>query len=230
MTSTTLIDIEDVSIQYQNHLAVDQVSFEINDGDFLVIAGENGSGKSTLMKAILGLLPLKSGHIHYSSGIQNQIGYLPQVTQIQKDFPASVFEVVQSGHINQLQKGRFYTKQMKETTLKNLRLLEIDHLKDVSFKDLSGGQRQRVLLARALCATTSILFLDEPVASLDVNITQSLFELLKQLNQQHGLTIVMITHDVADIIPYASKVLRMNTHLSFYGETQDYLQAMGVRD
>ncbi|NLC41900.1 MAG: ATP-binding cassette domain-containing protein, partial [Erysipelothrix sp.] len=191
---------------------------------------ENGSGKTTLMKGILGLKPLQSGKITYPGVTPNKIGYLPQVIEIQKDFPASVMEVVLSGYVNQLNNRVFYPKSFKEKAIRNLKLLEIDHLVNTSFRNLSGGQRQRVLLARALCATETILFLDEPVASLDVNITKSLFELLGELNRKHGITIVMITHDVSDIIKYSTKVLRMNTEIDFYGSSDAYRHQFGGLD
>ncbi len=228
--SKALIECHNVSMMYQSVLAVDDVSFTIDQGDFLVIAGENGSGKTTLMKGILGLKSLYSGQIKYPGVTPNKIGYLPQVIEIQKDFPASVFEVVMSGFVNQLNNKFFYPKDFKNKAIKNMKLLEIEHLINSSFKELSGGQRQRVLLARALCATETILFLDEPVASLDVNITKSLFELLGELNRQHGITIVMITHDVSDIIQQSTKVLRMNTKIDFYGSSEDYRLQFGGLD
>ena len=228
--SKVLIDIQNVTMMYQNLIAVKDVTFTINEGDFLVIAGENGSGKSTLMKGILGLKPTYSGEILYPGVTQNKIGYLPQVLQIQKDFPASVFEVVLSGFVNQLDKSFFYTKKQKDKALKNMRLLEIEALKNKSFMDLSGGQRQRVLLARALCATETILFLDEPVASLDVNISHSLFDLLEDLNKKHNITIVMITHDVADIIDQSNRVLRLNTTMDFIGSSEAYRRKFGGMD
>lgn len=228
--SEILIKIDNVTMNYQNLLAVDDVSFTINRQDFLVIAGENGSGKTTLMKGILGLKPLASGSITYPGVTPNKLGYLPQVLDIQKDFPATVFEVVMSGYVNQLENRFFYPKHFKDKAMNNLKLLEIDHLRDTSFKELSGGQRQRVLLARALCATETILFLDEPVASLDVSITKSLFELLGELNIKHGITVVMITHDVADIIDQSTKVLRMNTNIDFYGSSEEYRKQFGGRD
>lgn len=226
----TLIEIKNVTMNYQNLVAVKDVTFNINKGDFLVIAGENGSGKSTLMKGILGLKSLSHGSIQYPGVKHNNIGYLPQVTEVQKDFPASVFEVVLSGNVNQLGRHFFYTKTHKQKALDAMKLLEIENLKDTSFKDLSGGQRQRTLLARALCATESILFLDEPVASLDVNISHSLFELLGDLNRNHGITIVMITHDVADIIDQSTRVIRLNTSLDFSGTSDEYRSRMGGMD
>ncbi len=228
--SDVLIQLDNVTMMYQNLIAVDHVSLSIEKGDFLVIAGENGSGKTTLMKGILGLKPLQSGKITYPGVTPNKIGYLPQVIEIQKDFPASVMEVVLSGYVNQLNNRVFYPKSFKEKAIRNLKLLEIDHLVNTSFRNLSGGQRQRVLLARALCATETILFLDEPVASLDVNITKSLFELLGELNRKHGITIVMITHDVSDIIKYSTKVLRMNTEIDFYGSSDAYRHQFGGLD
>ena len=228
--SDVLIQLDNVTMMYQNLIAVDHVSLSIEKGDFLVIAGENGSGKTTLMKGILGLKPLQSGKITYPGVTPNKIGYLPQVIEIQKDFPASVMEVVLSGYVNQLNHRVLYPKSFKKKALQNLKLLEIDHLVNTSFRNLSGGQRQRVLLARALCATETIIFLDEPVASLDVNITKSLFELLGELNRKHGITIVMITHDVSDIINHSTKVLRMNTQIDFYGSSDAYRHQFGGLD
>lgn len=228
--SDLLISLNNVTMNYQSIVAVDNVSFDIHRGDFLVIAGENGSGKSTLIKGILGLKELKSGQIAYPGIKKNRIGYLPQVTSIQKDFPASVLEVVLSGYANQLDSRFFYSKNQKQRALTNMKLLEIDHLASHSFKDLSGGQKQRVLLARALSATNDLLILDEPVASLDVNITQSLFEILGELNQQRQITIVMITHDVTNILSMSNKIVRLNNKLDFYGSPEDYRKRMQVLD
>lgn len=208
---------------YRSVVAVKDVSFSIDQGDFLVIVGENGSGKSTLMKGILRLEPLHSGTITYPGIEKNKIGYLPQYLTIQRDFPASVQEVVLSGALNQLHSGFFYTSEMKKRARNIMELLDIASLENTSFRHLSGGQRQRVLLARALCSSNQLLFLDEPVASLDVNITRSLFDLLGELNQNHNLTVVLITHDVSDIIAQSTKILRLHTTLDFYGTPQEYL-------
>ena len=157
----SLIECKHLKVGYENRTAVDDVSFSINEGDYLCIVGENGSGKSTLMKSILGLIPIKSGEIIFNGLKQNQIGYLPQQTIVQRDFPASVFEVVLSGCLNRLGMKPFFTAKERKIAEDNIKLLNIEKIRKKAYCDLSGGQQQRVLLARALCATEKILLLDE---------------------------------------------------------------------
>jgi zinc transport system ATP-binding protein len=186
------------------------INFEISEGDYFCIVGENGSGKTTLMKTMLGLQQPISGEITYGDGlVKNEIGYLPQQSDVQRDFPASVYEIVLSGCQNSLGKGFFYTKDHKKLALTNIKRMGIEPLKDRCYRELSGGQQQRVLLARALCATKRALLLDEPVAGLDPTVTQEMYQLIKELNRD-GLTVIMISHDIVNIKNYATKIYDVN--------------------
>ena len=192
----------DLDIGYDGKTVVSGLNFEINDGDYLCIVGENGSGKTTLMKTLLGLMPLLGGSIQGLN--KNDIGYLPQISDIQKDFPATVEEVVLSGT-----KKLFYRKKEKDLMMFNLERLNITNLSKCKFSELSGGQRQRVLLARALCASKKILLLDEPVSGLDPKATAMMYEIINKLNKEDGMTIIMISHDLNGSLKYASNVLNV---------------------
>ena len=219
-----LIELKQVSIRYDHgNQAVKNVSFSVESGDYLCIVGENGSGKSTLIKGLLGLQPLQAGTVRFIPPMsRDQIGYLPQKVQVQRDFPASVREVVLSGC---LRRGLFYSRADKQTAAENMQLLNIFQLRDQSYRELSGGQQQRVLLARALCAAGKMLVLDEPVTGLDPVVTQELYALLKKLNRSRDLTIVMVSHDIAAAVQYANKILHMDQTVRFFGTTRDYLQS-----
>ena len=220
-----LISCENLTIKYDGHTAVDNVSFALEQGDYLSIVGENGSGKSTLMKGILGLLRPTSGKVEFSGLRQNEIGYMPQQTVVQKDFPASVQEVVLSGCLN---RGRgvlsFYTAVERRRAQESMEKLEISALQKICYRELSGGQQQRVLLARALCATEKLLLLDEPVAGLDPVITAELYVLIDRLNREQGITIIMVSHDIRSAVQCGSKILHMDTHLAFFGPREDYMR------
>lgn len=196
------IKCNDLDIGYDGKTVVLGLNFEINDGDYLCIVGENGSGKTTLMKTLLGLIPLLGGSIQGLN--KNDIGYLPQISDIQKDFPATVEEVVLSGT-----KKLFYRKKEKDLMRLNLERLNIANLSKCKFSELSGGQRQRVLLARALCASKKILLLDEPVSGLDPKATAMMYEIINKLNKEDGMTIIMISHDLNGSLKYASNVLNV---------------------
>lgn len=196
------IKCNDLDIGYDGKTVVSGLNFEINDGDYLCIVGENGSGKTTLMKTLLGLIPLLGGSIQGLN--KNDIGYLPQISDIQKDFPATVEEVVLSGT-----KKLFYRKKEKDLMRLNLERLNIANLSKCKFSELSGGQRQRVLLARALCASKKILLLDEPVSGLDPKATAMMYEIINKLNKEDGMTIIMISHDLNGSLKYASNVLNV---------------------
>lgn len=217
-----LISCRDVCMSYENQRAVDHVSFEIEQGDYVCIVGENGSGKSTLLKGLLGLKRPESGEIVYGDGLnQNMIGYLPQQTQVQRDFPASVFEVVLSGCLNRRGIRPFYSPREYQIAQETMRRLSIQPLKKKSYRALSGGQQQRVLLARALCATEKLLLLDEPVTGLDPMATADLYRLIQQLNSE-GVTILMVSHDINCSLLHASKILHMDTRVLFYGPSKEY--------
>lgn len=220
----SLIKFADVSIGYEGVNVLSNLSFDINAGDYLCIVGENGSGKTTLMKSMLGLISPISGTISFNDGLkQNHIGYLPQQSKIQKDFPASVYEVVLSGCLS---KGflPFYSKFQKKTAIDNMQKAGISDLKNKCFRELSGGQQQRALLARALCSTEKLLILDEPITGLDPIAAQELYTLIKQLNH-NGITVIMVTHDVNAAIVNASHILHLEKETYFYGTTHTYLHS-----
>lgn len=219
-----ILSCRDVTVAYDSKIAVDHVSFEVNEGDYVCIVGENGSGKSTLLKSILGLVPLKCGSVSFGPEVQRKrLGYLPQQNNIQKDFPASVYEVVLSGCLNRGGLKPFYSKADKEKAMQNMERLGIGDFKKRSFSALSGGQQQRVLLARALCATDKLLLLDEPVTGLDPLVTEELYQLIEQLNRELGVTVIMVSHDISSAIRYADKILHVQQSLLFYGDTKSYI-------
>ena len=218
-----LITLRDVTIAFEGVPAVEHVSYQVNRGDYMVIIGENGSGKSTLMRAMLGLVHPCAGTVRYGDGLRrNQIGYLPQQTAVQRDFPASVEEVVLSGCINQLGSRFFYGKNLQRKAHEKMALLDIENLSDKSYRTLSGGQQQRVLLARALCATDALLLLDEPVTGLDPGSTQELYGLIRRLNREHGVSVVMVSHDLHGSMADANKVLVVDRGVSFCGSIEEY--------
>ena len=204
-----ILTAKNLAVGYEKQPVLKNINFQIEEGDYFCIVGENGSGKTTLMKTILGLLPPVEGSIEVGQGLmKNQIGYLPQQSDVQRDFPATVYEIVLSGCQNSL-KGFFYSKTQKKMALENIEKMGISHLNNKCYRQLSGGQQQRVLLARALCATTKVLLLDEPVAGLDPNVTKEMYELIGQLNSQ-GLTVIMISHDLENVKKYATAIFDVN--------------------
>ena len=221
-----LISCRNLEFQYEGKTVLKNVSFDLNKGDYLCIVGENGSGKTTLINGILGILKPKNGEINFQDSISiKNIGYLPQQNDLQKNFPASVYEVVLSGCVGGLKFFPFYTKKDKEITERNISLLEISDIKNKSYHNLSGGQQQRVLLARALCAAKSILLLDEPISGLDTAVTSSLYSIIKNLNTQYGITVIMVSHDIKNAVKYATHILHLCNKPLFYGTTVDYLNS-----
>ena len=216
------IECKDVSVKYENQVVLEDISFSIEQGDYLCIVGENGSGKSTLVKTILGLENSKLGQIVFGEGLnKNEIGYLPQQTQAQKDFPASVYEVVLSGCLNSKGFSPFYSMKDKKLANEMIKSLGIANIKRKSFRELSGGQQQRVLLARALCATKKIIILDEPITGLDPTVTREMYSLIKEINKK-GITIIMVSHDINFAVNNASKILHLKKNIKFFGNTEDY--------
>lgn len=222
----SLFICKDLSFSYEGRAVVSNLCFKVEKGDYLCIVGENGSGKSTLMKGLLRLKTPSKGDIQVGEDLKfNEIGYLPQQTIIQKDFPASVYEVVLSGCLNSLGLRPFYGKTEKRIANENIDRLRLNDIKSKCYRDLSGGQQQRVLLARALCATKKLLLLDEPVAGLDPIVTKELYGFIKQINTEMKITIIMVSHDIQSAVQYASHILHLKNEQLFYGETADYLKS-----
>ena len=219
-----LISCRDVTMTYENTVALRDLTFTVESGDYLCVLGENGSGKSTLIKGLLGLKAPARGTLAFGDGLRrNEIGYLPQQTQIQREFPACVSEVVLSGCLN---RGGlpFYTRADRARPAEVLEKLELSGLARRSYRELSGGQQQRVLLARALCATHKLLLLDEPVSGLDPVASAHMYELLARLNREEGITIIMVSHDVHGALESANRILHLHTKMLYFGPAEDYFR------
>ena len=217
---------QDLCVGYDGKAVLQDLSFAVFSGDYLCIVGENGSGKSTLMKTILGLQQPVRGRILTLDGLRkNEIGYLPQQTQVQKDFPASVREIVLSGCQGRCSSRPFYNKEEKQLAADAMEKMQIAQLAKRCYRELSGGQQQRVLLARALCATRKMLLLDEPVSGLDPKVTAEMYALIEKLNREEdGITVIMISHDIAAAVKYASHILHIGDAV-FFGTKTEYLQS-----
>lgn len=220
-----IIEAKSASFAYDGRTALNNLNFQVKDGDYLCIVGENGSGKTTLMNGILGLMKPKSGEIVFGDGLKStQIGYLPQQNSAHQSFPASVYEVVLSGRLNSRGILPFYSKEDKEAAHTIMDSLGIIPIRNKSFMELSGGQQQRALLGRALCATKKALLLDEPASGLDPLVTRELYGTIQSLSKDMGITIIMISHDVRVAVDYASHILHLKNRQVFFGRAEDYKQ------
>jgi zinc transport system ATP-binding protein len=207
MGNTTQILCKDLAIGYEDGTIAKDINFQINSGDYLCILGDNGSGKTTLMKTLLGINQAIGGEIIFENGFsRREIGYLPQQTAVQRDFPASVEEIVLSGCLVKCGHRPFYSSQQRKEAFANMKKLGIEKFAHKSYRKLSGGQQQRVLLARALCAAGKMLVLDEPTAGLDSSSTEEMYRYIESLNKE-GVTIVMVSHDLDAALKYASHIL-----------------------
>lgn len=216
------LKIENLTVAFDGKQVLNDVSFAVEKGEYLCVVGENGSGKTTLMKCILGLVPLKKGNVTFGDGADSRsVGYLPQQSTAKKDFPASVEEVVMSAFMGKLRLP-FYNAKMQQKALDCMKTLGVDNLKDNSFSELSGGQQQRVLLARALCASSGLLLLDEPVNGLDPTATKQMYDVIKQLHLK-GNTVVMISHDIPSAVRFADRILHLSHEGYFFGTVDEYL-------
>ena len=219
----TVLSCENMTIGYEDQTVLSDLTFEIKEGDYISILGENGSGKSTLVKTILGLTPPLKGHFQYIDNFTHKnIGYLPQQSSAQRDFPASVLEIVLSGFLGKKGFRPFYTKKEKEQAVSYLREMRIEDLKDKTYRNLSGGQQQRVLLARALCAADRLLVLDEPVTGLDPAAQAELYQMIDHLNSHHNMTILMISHDIPGAVKYSNKIIHLEEKSYFFGSVRKY--------
>lgn len=219
-----IFECKDVTLGYENKVVAKNLNFKIDQGDYLCVVGENGTGKSTLIKTLLGLIKPLNGEVIANVQGKNHkgVGYLPQQTQAQKDFPASVWEVVLSGVLNNDHRCPFYNKKDKAEAEKNMEKLNILDLKKRCYRELSGGQQQRVLLARALCATDSVLILDEPVTGLDPAASMEFYETIKDLNKKENVTIIMVSHDIKNALNYATHILHLEQENNFFGTVEEY--------
>lgn len=220
-----LIDCRDAALGYEGRPIWEHLTFQVRRGDYLCIVGDNGSGKSTLLKSMLGLLRPLSGEIRLDESLRRgAIGYLPQQTRAQKDFPATVSEVVLSGFLSARGWKFFYTPAQKSQALQHMGKLGILELKDKCYRELSGGQQQRVLLARALCAAGRLLLMDEPFTGLDPTVTNELYDVVDKLNHEQGVTVIMVTHDVPEALRHASRILHLGAE-HFDGTAEEYRQS-----
>ena len=205
-----LIEIKNASMGYEGKIVLSDINLKINEGDYVCIVGENGSGKTTLMKCLLGLLSVQSGSITYGDGLkQCEIGYLPQQTVLQKDFPASVSEVVLSGCLNK-KHTLFYSKEQKETAAKNMELTGIYPLRKKCFRELSGGQRQAVALIMATMKPIDFLILDEHTAALDPKTADIIMELTDKVVREKNLTAMMVTHNLRYAAEYGDRLIMLD--------------------
>ena len=220
----SLITCENLTLGYEGKAILSGLNFSVNSGDYLCIVGENGSGKSTLMKTLLHLQSPMSGSIILGDDLKiNEIGYLPQQTALQRDFPASVDEIVMSGFLGRMGLRPFYNKAEKKEAHELMEKTRITDLADRCYRQLSGGQQQRTLLARALCATSKVILLDEPVTGLDPKVTAEFYQVTKDLNEE-GIAVIMVSHDV-QALTYATHILYMDQRDSFYGTKEEYMNS-----
>lgn len=229
MDRDILLACRDASLGYEHRALLEHLTFTVRAGDYLCVVGENGSGKSTLMKSLLGLLPPLAGTIDCPAQRAGAIGYLPQQTSAQRDFPATVSEVVLSGFANKRGLHFFYSAAEKSAALMNMGKLGVLELQNRCYRELSGGQQQRVLLARALCATRKLLLLDEPVTGLDPVATGELYNLIKLVNLCNDITVIMVTHDIDAALRYATHVLHLGHQQLFFGTAAEYKQSDAAR-
>lgn len=221
---STLISAEKISLGYEGERILENLSFSVQDGDYLCIVGENGAGKSTLVKALLSIIYPMEGKIEFAPKIEKTIGYLPQKSYISRSFPTSCAEVVLSGRVASLPKRFFYSKEDKKIAYENMERLGILDLKNKSFSTLSGGQAQRVLIARALSASKKILLLDEPTSSLDPVASGNLYSLFEDLNAS-GMTMIMVTHDIHVALKSAKHILYLGHMGSVYSEKDEFFSS-----
>lgn len=220
-----LIEYKELSIGYENKIIIKGINLEINEGDYVCVFGSNGIGKTTFLKTTLGLLPPVKGYIKRSESLNKKmIGYLPQQSKIKTGFPASSFEVVLSGCLSRLKWRPFYRQAEKNLAGENMKLLGVANLASRPFRELSGGQQQRILLARALCATDKLLILDEPFTGLDPETTAKLHEVLDKINKELGVTIMVVSHFMEDIVSHASKVVHLEKENVFCGTPEEYAE------
>ena len=214
---------EGLTLAYEGRPVVKDLSFTVEPGDYVCIVGENGSGKTTLVKTLVGLRRQSSGRIIFGDGLtKRDVGYVPQNIITGRDFPATVYEVVTSGLLSNMGLRPFFTKEEKRRAENAMERLGISDVRNKCVRELSGGQRQRVQLARAICAAGKMIILDEPAAGLDPVITSQLYKIIKDLNENDGMSVVMVSHDIPSAVRYASKILHLDPVTNFFGTSAEY--------
>ncbi|MBO5744021.1 MAG: ABC transporter ATP-binding protein [Clostridia bacterium] len=221
-----LIEAKNLSVSYAGKKVIENVSFKIEEGDFLCIAGENGTGKTTLLKVLTSLKKADGGTLHFNKNLKKKhIGYLPQQTDVQRDFPAGVKEVILSAFLGGMGFMPFYRASQTKKLSEIMEKLEITELSKKCYHELSGGQQQRVLLARALCAAKKLLILDEPTSALDSSAVQDFYRIISELSSK-GMTVIMISHDIENAVKYASKVLHLGeSEMLYFGSSEEYIKS-----
>lgn len=218
----SMIEIDNLTIYYgNNNRALENISLKINEHDFLGIVGQNGSGKSTLLKSILDLVPITSGTVLFNGSKKNtfyKIGYVPQYSSMNMTFPITSLDAVCLGLLGKgLHPFKFIKPEQREVSIEKMKLLQVDHLANRQLSELSGGEFQRILIARALAIEPDILILDEPTASIDSNSRKLIFELLKKLKEEKKMTILLVSHDLQDVLDLSTHIICLNNKVKYYG-------------
>ena len=224
-----VLECENLCLGYEGMTVVENASFSVEEGDYICILGRNGAGKSTFVKGLLGLIPATSGKVTYEKGMKSKIGYVPQFMVLQKDFPATVHEVVMSGFTGSLGRKLFFSKAQNEKVKEILEKLNLSEYDKASFSSLSVGQKQRILLARAVCADSKVLFLDEPASGLDPAASAEFYNIISDLNSNEGVTVIMISHDINGALRNGKKILHIDKEIEFFGSTKEYLKTDSYR-
>lgn len=217
---------ENLAVGYENRIVAQNINFVAEEGNYICIVGENGTGKSTFMKTLLRLNTQINGKISFGDGVRScDIGYLPQQTELQKDFPASVSEIVMSGFLGRHKFFPFYSKAEKNMAAEKMKQLDITDIKERCYRELSGGQQQRVFLARALLAASKMIFLDEPATGLDPRVSERMYEIISEINQKDKITVVMVSHDIRAAIKYSTHILHIGHDGNFFGTKNEYIKS-----
>lgn len=216
----TLLEVNNLQVSYSNHIAIEKISFKVEEGEYICLVGENGSGKSTLIKTIVGLNKQDTGTIKLNIPLED-VSYLSQTNLKDLNFPATAKEIIMSGTQKHMQIP-FYSKADKEKYNKVIKDLKIENIVGKKIGDLSGGQKQRVLIARALIREPKLLILDEPLTGLDYNITKELYNILEKENNERKTAIIMATHDLDEIKNIKPRIIYLAREIKYDGNIEGW--------